>query len=222
VGRGTITGRVVDARTGAPMEGVEIRFLEKRGATTTDAEGRFVLRTRNGPTALAADFLGYREATAVVTVAGDTDAGTFRLEPDPVMLESLTATVDRFESRRKAYAYSTRVLERREILASSAPDAAWLVLSRGGVSRTSCSPGILDFDTSRTCLFMRGRPGRTRIYIDEMPAIGGLDQLASYSPHDLYRVEVYGGGAMIRVYTRWYIEHAAKHGLRPMPLIVGG
>ena len=56
----------------------------------------------------------------------------------------------------------------------------------------------------------------TSVYIDEFPALGGLDELGMYSPQDLYLIEVYSFGRVIRAYTYEFMERMAE---RPMALL---
>jgi hypothetical protein len=68
------------------------------------------------------------------------------------------------------------------------------------------------------CFTIRGSPMRVSVWIDERP--GALDELTFYDPIDLARVEVFGGGRMIRVYTTWFMESAARRKYLPMPLTI--
>lgn len=73
---------------------------------------------------------------------------------------------------------------------------------------------------SSLCVLSRGRRVQPSVNIDEVPAIGGLDQLALYNPQDLYLLEVYSQGRMIRAYTEDFMgRHAKRAGkLFPVPL----
>jgi hypothetical protein len=57
------------------------------------------------------------------------------------------------------------------------------------------------------------------VYIDDQPAMGGVDQLTMFQPGQMHHVEVYGMGQMIRVYTEQYVEAVAKGERRIAPLM---
>lgn len=131
------------------------------------------------------------------------------------MLEGIQVVSNRFRRRRNAAATSVAVFERGALLSSSAQNAWQFIQDRTGITRATCW-GALEM---HSCAHVRGRVRRVAVYIDDMPAPGGLDHLAAYPPHDLYMVEVYGGGRHIRAYTNWYMSLAAKQRLQPMPFV---
>ena len=69
------------------------------------------------------------------------------------------------------------------------------------------------------CVYVRGSAEPLRVYVDEtrMP---DATALALYTPSELAGVEFYPSSAQVRVYTRWFIEWAAKRDYRPMPLTI--
>jgi hypothetical protein len=69
---------------------------------------------------------------------------------------------------------------------------------------------------STNCIIRRGRTVSPKVYIDEVPAIGGLDVLESYPTAQIYALEVFSQGAEIRAYTYNFMQRMAE---RPMALI---
>ena len=59
IGHAVVRGRVVDARTGAPLERVLVAGEETGISTYTDADGRFELRLQPGPVKLFVSLVGY-------------------------------------------------------------------------------------------------------------------------------------------------------------------
>ena len=55
------------------------------------------------------------------------------------------------------------------------------------------------------------------VYVDDVPT-SGVNALSMYSPQEVAVVEAYQNGGVIRVYTRWFIEHAAARGYQPLPM----
>jgi hypothetical protein len=141
------------------------------------------------------------------------------LEPKPVMLDGISVVADRIElmqrrltSRRRAFAQASRAFEQDRLMRSAAFDMAEFLYLEASLAPAPCGRGRL----GSACVLRRGQSIEPRVYIDEAPVLGGLEQLASYQPHDLYLVEVYSLGLEIRAYTHMFMERMAR---RPMPLI---
>lgn len=82
-----VTGRVLDAETGAPIPGVDVRQAPDGAATVTDASGSFrLIVRRQGQARIRAAAIGYAALDTLVT-ASPVD---LRLSPRPVRLEPLT------------------------------------------------------------------------------------------------------------------------------------
>jgi hypothetical protein len=227
-----LRGQVVDAASGQPVPAAIIEVMPRREQAVTDAQGRFTLRTTPGEHVIMADALGYGSAIMPVTLGDATVDVQVTLDKDPVQLERLVVTASRLESRRRAYPYAVRALSAEQIATSSAPNLETLVRERMGVFLTPCSgyasAGSLAtrarFDPwagggNRNCVYSRGGSVTSRVYIDEvrMPDAGAL---ALYGPRDVAEVEVYQNGAQIRVYTRSFMEWAARNNYTPLPLAV--
>lgn len=71
------------------------------------------------------------------------------------------------------------------------------------------------------CAYVRGNLRRPVVYIDEERANGGLVDLLNLRPQDLYIVESYAGGSMIRVITDVYAEMVARNRAPILPLRFG-
>jgi hypothetical protein len=61
---------------------------------------------------------------------------------------------------------------------------------------------------------------RVQVYIDDRPAFGGMEELETYAPHELYALESYAGGRMVRAYTMWFMEDLARKKRRLDPVIL--
>jgi hypothetical protein len=233
-------GRITDNTTGLPLLGATVALGVTDRMAVTDTAGNFVLRgVPEGDQVLVADQLGYVTSFVAVEVGEATGVVTIALQPDPIMLKGVTVLADRFRRRRNAVGTSVRVFDRGKLLAAGAYDAREFVLWRAGLFRTSCNSGGFrrggsggylspayaptyapfsgGIATGFDCLYVRGRAISPAVYIDERPAFGGLDELSGYLASQLYLVEVYGGGSQIRIYSTWFVEHSAKHGLMPIP-----
>lgn len=230
--RVTLSGQVVDAASGQPVPAATVEVRPRRERVVTDAQGRFTLRTTRGEHVIVADALGYGTVLTPVTLSDATVQVDVALEKDPILLQGIVATVSRLKSRRNSYPYAVRSLEGVQLAATGAPNMEMLVRERLGVYFTECStymPGR-SFATERTrvpfavqgldsCVYSRGGPTPSAVYVDEvrMPDPGVL---SLYTPQEVASVEVYHNGEQIRVYTRWFMEWAARTNYRPLPLSV--
>lgn len=220
-----LTGVVVDELSGDPVPGAVVRIEGHVPATMTDSLGHFTLSDFGpGPQVLEVRQFGYLDIFVEVVPPELSDVLVeIPLAPAPIMLEGITAVVDhlatmkrRIESRRRAVAVSSRTYDQERLVRSGAPDMLEFLLRQPSIYPTSCLSGM-----SALCVIRRGRRVRPRVFIDELPAIGGLDELAIYSPHDLYRMEVYSSGREIRAYTFHFMQRMARRPMALLPVLGG-
>ncbi|HET6761024.1 MAG TPA: carboxypeptidase-like regulatory domain-containing protein, partial [Gemmatimonadaceae bacterium] len=83
---GVLTGTLVDAQTGLPVAGAQVRLPDLHRVEVSHDDGTFELRNISpGTHALIVQRIGYRKITRSVNVTRDT-AMTLRIELDPVAL----------------------------------------------------------------------------------------------------------------------------------------
>ncbi len=213
-GKLVVTGTVKDATTGAPMSGVFIE-IDVLGLTVfSDADGRFATRPISpGVWTVRAGQLGYRLWTRDHTFGPATATLDIRMEPDPIMLESIRVVSDRIKRRRNAAPVSVRAFDADQLAFSAHFDAAQFIGARLMVVR--CPGNAFGAD----CVWRRGRHVEPQVYIDEIPLIGGFDFLSMYNTNELYLIEVYNSGTQIRVYTKAFAERLAMGKERIWPVI---
>ncbi|HET7461847.1 MAG TPA: carboxypeptidase regulatory-like domain-containing protein [Longimicrobium sp.] len=94
--------------------------------------------------------------------------------------------------------------------------------NRNAGNRTRVGTGPSNGDGGDlSCAYVRGNLRRPVVYIDEQRANGGLMDLLNLRPADLYIVESYSGGSMIRVITDQYAERVARGRADILPLRFG-
>jgi hypothetical protein len=242
-----VRGYVVDRATGQPVHGASVEFADLERRLITDQQGRFaVLNLPWGSHTVRVSMLGYEDYESTWQVAREQVSFTIALGPRPIVLEGVTAHGFRFAEqlnrRRQRTGVSTRVIERERLSITDGGSAHEAVLSLAGLFMVGC-PGVqaarvrdeIDPEESRSighsphdqgdlnpfdsCLNIRGRTMRPRVFIDDRPAPGGLRDLDVYRPDDLFMVEVYQGGSQIRAYTTWWVEIQGRHNRSPMALI---
>lgn len=88
----TLTGRVVDAASDAPISQASVQVVGAGTGTTTDTTGTFVLRgLSSGIRTLTVSHVGYRSKTVSVTLAsGERRRIEVALSPAPLELEAVT------------------------------------------------------------------------------------------------------------------------------------
>jgi hypothetical protein len=217
-----VVGVVKDSLNGAPLPGALVMLIQQDRGVLTDSVGRFVLpAVPDGPFLLSVGQYGYETRMLVLDGArDDTRLREVTLHPSPAAIEGLAVVADniaemdrRLGARRNAYPLAVRTAERDLLLHTSARDLHAFISTQLGVPVKRC-PSL----SSRYywCVVRRGRYVTPRVFVDEVPNLGGLDSLENYGPHNFYLVEVYAGGLEIRAYTHQFMDHAAR---RPMPLL---
>jgi hypothetical protein len=122
--------------------------------------------------------------------------------------------MDRFESRRRAYAHSLQLLDREALVTSTAYDLVDLIESRSFLHPYPCPPTEME----QTCAVIRGRVRRVAVYVDEIRFWGGLDYLTMVQPQELHMVEIFSSRGQVRVYTEGYMERVGNRPVAVMPL----
>lgn len=203
VARIPAAGQITDFATGAALTGALVEFPALRRQTTTGPNGRFTLSSLPaGRHKMVVSQLGFRTLVRQVEI---TEGGflSVPLEPDPMMVKSIEVQVDRLTLRRRSVDVAVVAFERNALLGTASASAAEFIKTQ--LSGASCPSS-----SGRTlCILRRGQFVHPTIYIDERRAFG-LDELLGYPTHDIYLIEAYDGGRMIRVYTTWFMQNLAR------------
>lgn len=208
-----LSGRVVDAASGAPLPGAHVRIAGLDRDAVTGSDGEFLVRgLPPGVHTIRVRLIGYHYAEQSIELTVSRTLAV-SLRPNPVVLEGITVTADRMESRRLAAPVSVRTLTQERLRTGTNWNAADFITSHMGLSVVRC-PGRIEAQ----CAVIRGRPLNLAVFIDERPAPGGLDELRQYQAWHLYLVEVYGEGRMIRAYSTVFIERLATKPRRLLPI----
>jgi hypothetical protein len=206
---------VLAASSGQPLALATVEIPALKRSTVTDAEGRFRLdRIPAGEHALRVTLVGYREHSR--PVPNGAGAVEVRLGEDPVLLQGLTVTSNRFDRRIQAVPYAVRVFGAREVAGSAATDAARFVITQTGMIPVRCRSVVQD-----SCFYVRGELTRPVVYINDALAPAGMNMLEGIDRSVIARVEVVQGGRYVRVYTDDFMAWAARNNYRPLPLAAG-
>jgi hypothetical protein len=221
---GSVGGVVVDALTGAPIAAALVVVDDERRAVLTDSLGAFDFGwMEGGPLTLSARRYGYQaQGMHAIVPHGGALVVEIPLPPEAVLLDGIEVVTERLQtmdqrltSRRRALAASSRAFEQERLVRSGARDFLEFLLVEASLRTQPCGRRA----SGAQCVRRRGGLVQPRVYLDEMPIIGGLDHLASYQPYDLYLVEVYGAGVEIRAYTHFFMERMARRPVALMPIM---
>ena len=220
-----LRGIVQDAATGTRLQGARVQVVGVPRGTLTDSSGTFGFEELPvGPQRIVVEHYGFEGVTVSLSVEpGPADPLRIELTPLPVMLEGMEVVADRLElmetrmeRRRRATATSVRSFDLARLTASPSRDMLDFLRLESSLHTMPCGRGAL----YELCVFRRGRWTRPRVFIDEMPAIGGVEQLTTYRPQDFYLVEVYSSGLQIRAYTHHFMERMTRQPVALTPIFM--
>jgi hypothetical protein len=185
----SLTGRVTDRTSGRAVADATVHLGPDREAVTNLA-GRFrVRRIAEGyPTAVEVSALAYLPARLTV-IPEEGRSIDIALEPDSVGVRMIERQVEKLHTRVEAIATSLHAIDRATLLRTPGWTARDVVVSR------------LPYNRRIQCLV-----------IDERPFLGGdvRDVLRSFLAEEIERIEILGRGAMVRVYTRRFMQQMIR------------
>lgn len=202
----SVSGRVTDARSGAPLADVTVRAGRLVGVTTED--GAYSITGVRPGSPIRFERLGYR----TVVLPGDASDFDVLLAPAPVLLEAMVVEADRGEILAANSSLAVRQVGRGEISAAGGttlPESLdrWEGISLSRVGSWGSRPALRGLSGERIAVLIDGnRVSRACTY--------GMDQgLATVDPAMVDRVEILSGpgstaygsgnlGGVINVVTR--------------------
>jgi len=97
--KGTIKGKVTDAETSEPLNGVHVIYGRGLG-TSTSGEGEFTLSVRPGNLTISFQYVGYKPITRSIKVKeNDTVILNVALETDIYQIDQIVVSADRMEKK---------------------------------------------------------------------------------------------------------------------------
>jgi hypothetical protein len=207
-----VTGTVSDAASGRPVPDAAVHFLADGRTAFTDSAGSFTLEDVDyGREDIDVSRPGYAGRTLVIEASDTLAPLAVALLPDTAMLRRMQ-TLERYVQRARhdmgAQIYDWRQLERagRRGLLS-------LIQGRRGFTREACPVGILAND----CAYVRGSPRPIRVRIDGVEAAGGLAELLTRRPDDLYALQISAYWyPNIVAYTWYWVRRSGSDGMQFM------
>lgn len=160
---GKITGKITDKTTGQPVAGVTITIPDLKIATSTDANGVYLLqRLPKGEYLIQVSAVGYASETKVVDL-GNTYSVDFKLSASNYELSDVVVTALGNTTTRKLATIPVTVVTNKMILEGVANTAIDIVASQPGVNETTegsgtTKPQINGLGFDRVLVLMDGVP----------------------------------------------------------------
>jgi hypothetical protein len=138
------------------------------------------------------------------------------LEPDPVIQAGIARYNSQLKSRRNYLPGFNRAYDQERLHYTAAPSATQFLATDAGMGLVPC-PGSSGGSEGggggadpigNACVVWRGGIVEPSVFIDELPIMAGLEELASYHPSEFYSIEVFNGNT-VRAYTHKFMERMA-------------
>jgi len=215
-----LSGVVRDAETLAPLPWVSLWLRDVRRAAG-DGQGVFrIPRVQTGSYLLLVEKLGYTSQYFAVDVTAPPTPLDITLQPDSALMAGLARMEQQLERRRRSAPSVVRSFGEDQLRLSAAAGMRRFLENDAALNFFPCGAR----DATNDCRDIRGNLVAPRVYIDDLEAFGGLNQLGSYEPWELHAVDVFTcgpgdrrGGWEIRVYTFAYMERQARRGRAVLP-----
>ncbi|HET7321144.1 MAG TPA: SusC/RagA family TonB-linked outer membrane protein, partial [Longimicrobiaceae bacterium] len=129
---GTVSGQVVDQRTGQPIAGAQVSIYGTTRGEVADQDGRFrIANVPAGQQEIRASHLGYSEARQTVTVgAGETQSVTLTLSPSAVQLGALVVTATGESRTKREVGNSVGIVEPDSVALAAVNNFSQLIQGR--------------------------------------------------------------------------------------------
>jgi hypothetical protein len=218
-GRVVIYGRVEDASSRAPIEGVHILAVDSSAAVLSDSLGEFAIPLpAAGPYAVFAEQMGYLSQRFDLEAVSSSRRTVLILQPDPVELEALTVTAEaalgrltrNIEGRARASAGAVTSLDRSRLERYGTSATVYDVLRSRAPRITECYDDPSELCTwSRSVTFRSAYPRvRVQVCVDERRSLSPVDELSTLSTEFVAKMEIFGRNT-VYVYTiDWMLDRA--------------
>lgn len=208
----TVEGTVLDAETGNPLPGVNVRAVGTQRGTATNVEGRFEMQVSDEEASLRFSFVGFQ--TKTVSVDGRSEI-TVELQPQAQELEGVVVTALGIERQQRSVGYSVSKVSGGDVAEVPTPnfgDALSGKVAGVNVSNTATGPGGSSNVLIRGISTLTGN-NQPLYVVDGVPLDnsnlagasmwGGSDMgdgLTSLNPQDIEDVSVLKGAAAAALY----------------------
>ena len=215
----TLTGQILDALNETPVISAVIKVPEHRRYAFSNVNGRFQFADfPEGTWEIVVEMLGYHTLDGSVTVA-EGNGLLLRLEPDPIALEGLrvrSRADGLFEERRRSYPFRVTNISPQVIANAVYTDPAFIFRRNANSYVTSCSINSGEM-TLAGCYERRGKLLPVRVFLDEGPLLGGMQELSMFPAAHLHSMDWLKDIGELHVYTKVFVERLNDSRMRLMP-----
>jgi len=205
-----ITGTILDARRGEPLENVNVLIQGTQQGTATDKAGRFIIPAESNDTlVLNISHIGY-ESKVVPVAVPEIVPLVIKLTETFFEMNSVVITATRTPKILQNVPVATEIITSDEIYTSGARDVGELLSQRSGVSVSSSVAGgsivnLMGMDSKYILILVDGQPvvGKfnSRVSLDQFPTNNIQRVEIIKGPNSsLYGSEAMGG--VINIITR--------------------
>ncbi|MBC7890334.1 MAG: TonB-dependent receptor [Ferruginibacter sp.] len=140
--RGSLSGKIIDARTNKPVEAASIYFSDIKTGVTTDANGAFEFRNiPEGKHLIEITHIGYTTLTDNIEITGDTRRD-YVLSESVVENNAVIVTGVSGATQLKKAPFQVSVLRKQDLLQSASSNIIEALAKKPGVSSLSTGPAI--------------------------------------------------------------------------------
>ena len=190
-GTHVLHGRVIDARTQAPLEGAQLSLTDGRASTRSGTDGSWSLpNVSSGSDVIRVRRMGYSGTTVDVTPSSGASLISIALTPSTRALDAVVVTASRRPQRLQDAPVMMKLIDRKDMEETGASDVASVLTEQTGIQFTGGHP-------SGSGIGLEGMSDqRVLVLVDGVPLYGriadGLD-LTRIPTSAVQRIEVVKG-----------------------------
>ncbi|MFT3911574.1 MAG: TonB-dependent receptor [Ferruginibacter sp.] len=140
--KGSISGKVISAKTGLPIEGASVYITDIKTGSTTNTKGEFTISNiSEGTHLIEISHVGFTTIAENITIGEDTKKD-FSLAEAIIENNAVIVTGVTKATQLKKVPFQVSVLRREELLQSASPNIIESITRKPGVSSISTGPAI--------------------------------------------------------------------------------
>jgi iron complex outermembrane receptor protein len=192
---GSVTGIILDAKSGEPMIAVNIS-ADRQSGTVSGENGEFSLNLSEGDHLLEFFYVGYERASVNVAIrTGETIRVEVEMAESRKMLDEVVVSAGKFEQKLSDVTVSMEILHPRQLSSQNITSLDMILEKTSGISILNGQPSIRGGSG-----FSYGVGSRVLMLVDDLPMISGDagDIKWSFLPvENLNQVEVIKGASSV-------------------------
>ncbi|MFT3681675.1 MAG: TonB-dependent receptor [Ferruginibacter sp.] len=140
--KGNFSGKITDAKTGLPLQGVSVTVEDLKNGTSTDKDGNFLIKNiSEGKHLVEISHIGYSTVAQTVEITGDTKID-FKLSESVVENNAVIITGAGTATQLKKSPFQVSVLRKQDLQRSASTNIIDALTKKPGISALSTGPAI--------------------------------------------------------------------------------